>query len=142
MRVAIVGSSGRHWTPKQRELACKKIKDILTDEDYYDFNPGDPGDITFPTFISGGCPKGGVDIWAEIIADFIGLDKRIHYPENNLWEPNGYKKRNEKIARDCDALFCIDPDNRGWSGGRYTMKRADFYGKETHLILIPSDNNE
>lgn len=136
MRLAIVGSEAIHWTPETRTKACAKIKEILIDDTYYDFNPVDPGDITYPTFISGGCPKGGIDIWAEIIADFIGLKKKIHYPENNQWEPEGYKARNEKIAMDCDVLFCIDPVGRSWSGGRHTMKRAEFYGKETHLIRV------
>lgn len=136
MRIAIVGSSGRYWSPKQRENACKKIKEILIDDVYYEFNRDDPGDITYPTFISGGCPKGGIDIWAEIIADFIGLEKKIHYPTYEQWAPQGYAERNEKIARDCDVLFCIEPDTRDWSGGRWTMKRADFYGVETHLIIV------
>ena len=136
MKIAIVGSEAKHWTPKTRELACKKIQEILIDDTYYDFNPADPGDITYPIFISGGCPKGGIDIWAEIIADFIGLEKRIYYPVNNRWEPDGYKARNEHIAIDCDVLFCIDPKERDWSGGRWTMKRADFYGRETHLITV------
>jgi len=136
MRIAIVGSEEKYWTPETREEACREIKKILTDDTYYDFNPADPGDVTYPTLISGGCPNGGVDIWAEIIADFIGLDKKIYYPENDRWEPNGYKERNDKIAHDCDVLFCIDPDNRDWSGGKWTMKRADFYGRETQLILV------
>jgi len=136
MNIAIVGSEEIHWTPETRTQACQEIKKILIDDIYYEFNPADPGDITYPTLVSGGCPKGGVDIWAEIIADFIGLEKRIHYPENNWWEPNGYKERNEKIAMDCDILFCIDPAHRSWSGGRHTMSRAEFYGKETHLIIV------
>lgn len=136
MRIAIVGSEERYWTPETRALACAEIKKILTDDTYYEFNPADPGDITYPVLISGGCPKGGIDIWAEIIADFIGLDKVIYYPTYNQWEPNGYKERNEKIAQDCDILFCIDPKSREWSGGRWTMKRAEFYGKECYLITV------
>ena len=142
MRIAIVGSEEKHWTPKTRELACKKIKEILINDDYLDVNPSDPGDVIYPTLISGGCQKGGIDIWAEIIADFIGLEKKIYYPDNDRWEPNGYKDRNEKIAFDCDILYCIDPKERDWSGGRYTMKRADFYGKETYLILIDGERSK
>ena len=136
MNIAIVGSEAKYWTPETRNRACAKIKEILIDDIYYDFNRDDPGDITYPTLISGGCPKGGIDEWAEIIADFIGLKKRIYYPVNNIWEPDGYKARNERIAMDCDVLFCIDPVERSWSGGRHTMKRAEFYGKETHLIAV------
>lgn len=136
MNIAIVGSEASHWTPETRTKACAKIKEILIDDTYYEFSRDDPGDITYPTLISGGCPKGGIDIWAEIIADFIGLEKRIYYPVNHLWEPDGYKARNERIAMACDVLFCIDPVQRSWSGGRHTMSRAEFYGKETHLISV------
>lgn len=136
VRIAIVGSEDKYWTPQTREEACKKIKEILISDEYIDFYNNNPDDVIFPTLISGGCPKGGVDIWAEIIADFIGLKKEIYYPENEQWEPNGYKERNDKIAYTCDILFCIDPADRDWSGGRYTMKRAEFYGKETHLITV------
>ena len=138
VRIAIVGSEDKHWTPDTRESACKEIKKILINDDYLDYVNNNPYDVIYPTLISGGCPKGGIDIWAEIIADFIGLDKEIYYPENNVWEPNGYKERNDKIAHTCDVLYCIDPAGREWSGGRYTMKRADFYGKETHLITVGS----
>ena len=96
----------------------------------------------YPTFISGGCHKGGIDIWAEIIADFIGLEKHIYYPTYEQWSPQGYKERNEKIARDCDILFCITPDDRYWSGGRWTMQRAEFHGKETHLITVSTKGRE
>jgi len=140
VNIAIVGSEEKYWTPELREIACKEIKKILI-----------------------------IDIWAEIIADFIGLEKKIYYPEVKNWEdvcksskatdcvyakkkngliicdatlydcPDkkiGYKTRNERIAQECDVLYCIDPASRNWSGGRWTMKRADFYGKETHLRKI------
>lgn len=136
MRIAIVGSEDKRWTPETRTLACKEIKKILINSDYLDYVNDNPYDVVYPTLISGGCPKGGIDIWAEIISDFIGLDKEIYYPENNQWEPNGYKERNDKIAHNCDILFCIEPMGLDWSGGRWTMKRAEFYGKETHLITV------
>ena len=140
MKIAIVGSEDKHWTPETRELACKKIKEILINDDYLDYNDNNPYDPIYPTLISGGCPKGGIDIWAEIIADFIGLEKNIYYPEVNRWKPNGYEERNDRIAQECDVLYCIDPESRKWSGGRWTMKRAEFYGRETHLILIEENN--
>ena len=140
MRIAIVGSEDKHWTPKTRELACKEIKKILINDDHLDYVNNNPYDVIYPTLISGGCPRGGVDIWAEIIADFIGLEKEIYYPKNNRWEPDGYKERNDRIAHECDILFCIDPKERKWSGGRWSMDRADFYGKETHLILIEEES--
>ena len=175
VNIAIVGSEEKYWTPELREIACKEIKKILINDDYLEYYNNNPYDVIYPTLISGGCPKGGIDIWAEIIADFIGLEKKIYYPEVKNWEdvcksskatdcvyakkknglviceatlydcPDkriGYKTRNERIAQDCDVLYCIDPSSRKWSGGRWTMKRADFYGKETHLIIVEEAQGE
>ena len=48
MRIAIVGSEAIHWTPETRTEACAKIKEILIDDTYYEFNRDDPGDVTYP----------------------------------------------------------------------------------------------
>lgn len=179
MKIAIVGSQGKHWTPSERTKVIQKIKDILTDDDYVDVNPADPGDVTYPTLVSGGCGSrdenekqrfdGGVDVWAEIVADFIGIKKDIKYAENFHWRDTcedvapdcpyaekrinkpiyctaalgdcpdkrkGFKNRNLEVAQDCDILYCIDPAWREWSGGRWTLERAEFCGKETYLILV------
>jgi len=150
VRISIVGSSGRHWTPAQRTKVIQKIRDILTDDEYIDhpfgpFDPlFDPGDIEYPTLVSGGCGAlgedekfkfdPGVDGYAEMVADFIGLEKDIKYPDNFSREACG--KRNREVARDCDILYCIDPYWRTWSGGMWTLKMAKEMGKETHLVLV------
>jgi len=78
------------------------------------------------TLVSGHCPKGGMDIWAEEIADELGITKEIYRPEINQWNDKGltyginddctplevakgYKSRNIQIAKACDVLYCIVP---------------------------------
>ena len=81
--------------------------------------------------VSGHCPKGGVDIWAEEIADELGIKKEIYPAEVNQWNDRycyesghthmgetvvdytrkmkGYRSRNIQIAEACDVLYCIVP---------------------------------
>ncbi len=156
IKIAIVGSEGKYWTPETRTKAVKEIEYIL----HYLSMPTDisGNKIEFDSdeviLVSGGCPKGGVDIWAEIVADVLGILKEIHYPEVNQWEDEirvgvgdivwdyeekikkGYKSRNIEIAESCDILYCINPKGRDWSGGRWTLSEAKRRGKETHLVEI------
>lgn len=160
MNIGIVGSDGKWWTPRQRTRAIKKIKDILTDDDYIEHNPFDPGDVFLPTLVTGGCGSiniderinfcGGVDEWSELVADAIGIPKIIHYSEGFGWEY--YQKRNRKILKDSNILFDIEPiwipvfgkkkysvDNINfcrWSGGTWTLERAKEKGKEIYLVII------
>ena len=124
MRVAIVGSEEKYWTAETRRQAIKKMLDIILVDHW------------LPTLISGGCPKGGVDIWVEILATVYSYDINVYHPENNRWEPNGYKKRNMEIAETCDVLYCVDPADRDWSGGMWTMNYAQKLGKEVHHIRV------
>jgi len=145
-KVAIIGSEEKYFTSSQRTDAVKEIYRILTDKPY------DWGLIN-TIFISGGCPRGGIDIWAEIVADVLGIKKQIFYPEVNQWEDQyvyvnnnksvqtkliGYESRNIQIAEACDVLYCIDPKGRKWSGGRWTLEylRKNFPNKESHLVII------
>ena len=127
----------------------------------------------YVTLVSGGCGylgedkqsylDGGVDIWAEIVADIFLIPKDIKYAETSSWEDRlvyedikterndekscqsweatgrmkkGYKTRNIEVAKDCDVLYCFDPAWREWSGGRWTYVQAGRLGKEVHLELI------
>lgn len=152
-KVAVVGSEEKYWTSDQRTKVIRKIKDILTYLEspidmLGDKLPFDPDNVIL---VSGGCPKGGVDIYAEIVADVLRIEKDIKYPEINQWEDQyvyvndnknvqtkliGYKSRNIEIAEACDVLYCIDPADRKWSGGRWTYSYARKLGKEVHLELI------
>lgn len=181
IKIAIVGSEEKHWTFEQRRKAVEEIEKIFRREARRHF----VSKLTYPNpdfmfsddvrrfkklwngqikLISGGCPKGGVDIWAEIIAVIHRILKKIFHPKINQWNDRcdyfencpckndkictanldnscgfkrtGYKSRNIQIAEECDVLYCIDPKNRKWSGGRWTMNYAKKLGKEVHLVLI------
>ena len=146
-KVGIVGSSETHWTPERRTEVVKEIKNILTylespSDMLGDKLPFDPDNVIL---VSGGCPHGGVDIWAEIVADVLEIQKEIYLPEVGRWEDipysnippkKGYKSRNIEIAKACDVLYCIDPKGRIGGGGQWTHKYAQSIGKEAHHILI------
>lgn len=97
-------------------------------------------------FVSGGCPKGGVDIWAEEVADELLtalpprlIQKAIFTPDENRWTSRGlrwgYKERNLVIAAYSDILYCIDPIGVK-SGGNWTIEQAKKIGKEVHRIEL------
>jgi len=90
-RIGIVGHAANKFTPDTEAIARKIICSILS-----------PGD----TLISGGCHLGGIDIWAEEIADELGLEKEIYLPVIHKWE-GGYKQRNLKIVETSDIVHCI-----------------------------------
>lgn len=122
MKIAIVGADEKKWKSKFLIIVAKQlIEKILKD------NPG-------CTLVSGACPKEGVDIWAEEVADKLGVPKEIYIPESNEWK--GYRKRNIEIAEVCDKLACIEPYRRNHSGGMWTMKYAEKLGKPVRLFVI------
>lgn len=93
-------------------------------------------------FISGACPKGGVDIIAENVADELGLQKLIFAPDVHQWTGTGikmgYKERDIAMAASCDILYCVDPVGVK-SGGDWTLRMARRLGKEVHRVeLSPS----
>lgn len=157
-KVAIVGSSESHWTPERKVKAIQKIKEILIKETPQKHDPtgydGTYSDWAEIMLISGGSPKGGIDIWAEIIADSLGVNKKIYKPEISQWydfnqemaggegwgrpeiHKKGYMSRNMEIAKNCDVLYCIDPKHRQGGGGFWTFGYAKSIGKEVHYVVI------
>ena len=136
VKVAIVGASAAKWPDSQRgtpELVKDKIMGILKSYDS-------------PVLISGACPYGGVDIWAEEVADSQNLRKWIFPPEQKEWK--SYRKRNIQIAETCDVLYDIVPfkefafchhhqaRDHDTSGGCWTMLRAGEMGKEAILVVL------
>ncbi len=100
--------------------------------------------------VSGGCPKGGVDIIAESVADeliggFLGghnpliHQKAIFLPDEEKWSCRGlkwgYKERNLVIAAYSDIVYCIDPKGVK-SGGNWTLEQAKKIGRETYRIEL------
>jgi len=173
MRIGIVGSEGKYWTPGQRTKVIERIFHIFNR--YADCPVERRFDYKKVTLVSGGCGArgedsrqefdGGVDVWAEIVADVLGVEKDIKYAASMRWNDlktgnptylektlKGFKTRNLEIARTCDALYCLEPKlSKGepktlWSeeyqchyrrsGGCWTMEQAERLGKEVHLEVI------
>ena len=123
VKVAVVGSEERRWAPEQKAKAKYKIRKILESYDN-------------PVLVSGACPRGGVDIWAEEIADSMGIEKIIFPAKVYRWDGSGgFKERNIKIAETCDVLYDIEPKGKR-SGGTWTLEYAEKLGKPTHRIEI------
>jgi hypothetical protein len=144
VKIAIVGPHQDKWnnlgnyTLLQAENIVKaevykifQSHAIKTKREYSEYCIEYEYDYSNIIFVSGHCPKGGVDIWAESIADSLCIKKEIFTPEVNQWEDKmvvedkgtfddnckmftahramGYKSRNIKIAETCDILYCIVP---------------------------------
>lgn len=94
-RLGIVGHAADKFTP-ETEAAAKRI----IREEARAFGA--------THIVSGRCPLGGVDIWAEEAATDLGLIPIIYPPKVNSWSaPGGYKARNLLIARDSDCVLVI-----------------------------------
>ena len=67
----------------------------------------------------------------------MGLEKLIFPPEGRGWRY--YHERNLKIARECDVIFDIEPeDRRGNSGGAWTARQAAKMGKLAIKVIVGS----
>ena len=128
MKIGIVGASEEKWTGTQKAQVKVKIKrilsfaenDVLVDSEETVIgskviNISKSVDVIL---VSGGCPKGGVDIWAEEVADELGFKKEIYKPEVNQWNDElrnwetwakGYRSRNIQVANASDILYVISP---------------------------------
>jgi len=152
MKVAIVGAQMSKWeTSEQIEEAKRFISSILL---AYTVMYGEV------ILVSGGCHKGGVDIWAEEAADKLGIDKIIFpapahqwkdilspipdghlrplkgcYIDGDFYVKRGYRSRNLQIASECDVIWCINPKGKR-SGGSWTLKKAVEMGKRGYLVTV------
>ena len=146
MKIAIVGPEESKWTEEQIpkvKCAIAQILDFAKNRRGLARHDGIMKWITndFPPYfgfyswnnckfigevevilVSGHCPKGGVDIWAEEVADELSIKKEIYPAEVNQWEDKihdydtlpirqkGYHSRNIQIAKACDVLYCFVPN--------------------------------
>jgi len=94
MKVGIVGHEAAKFTPETEKQARDLIRKLL--EPAY-------------CVVSGHCPLGGIDMWAEEIADELGIPKLIFPPKDLSWS-EGYKPRNLLIAKNSDIVHCIVVD--------------------------------
>lgn len=143
--IGIVGSEKAKFTSTGELRAKQLIRELLSQP-----NVG---------FTSGACHLGGIDIWAEEIADELKLFKRIFPPRVYNWS-GGYKPRNIQIAQACTELHNITVDrlpvdfigmrfshcyhcngsvNHIKSGGCWTKNYTESLGKPGVLHIIVND---
>lgn len=93
MKIGIVGHEAAKFTKSGEQQARKIIYNLLDNN-------------REATLVSGHCHLGGIDIWAEEIADMLGIAKIIFPPRTFVWS-TGYKPRNIQIANTSDIVHCI-----------------------------------
>jgi len=114
-KIAIVGAEAKYWSQEKARSARLAIRRIL--EQW-------PQAI----FISGDCPKGGVDIWVRKEASIQKRSFRAFPPKKHSWY--WYKKRNIQIAEEADIVMDFEPVGHS-SGGTWTAEYARKLGKIT-----------
>ena len=98
MKIAIIGHEEKKFTPATKREAISAISHIV-------LAAAEP-----PVIVSGRCHLGGVDIWAEEVADSLKVPKIIFPPEVHWWDGGdriGYKQRNIQIAQAADVVYVI-----------------------------------
>ncbi len=141
MKVGIVGHEAKKFIPYTEQMAREIIRQLL-----------EPADSIL---VSGHCHLGGIDIWAEEVADFLGRPKEIFAPATYSWA-GGYKPRNIKIAETADVVhnivvaeYPLDYDGMQFeycyhcltnqhikSGGCWTAKYARGLGKPAYWHVL------
>src|SRR2546427_7631999 len=111
MKIGIVGHGADKFTSETAELARNFITQLLAK----------PGAV----LVSGRSPVGGIDVWAEEIADELCIPKIIHAPEVEQWNPPGrygYRARNLDIGKDSDVVYVIVVKDYppGYDGQRFS----------------------
>lgn len=159
MKIAIVGGEEDKWSPKRKEIAQRWILKILNeaknghlflvpsmDPMTWSFKQLGPQDS--PILVSGRCPKGGVDIWAEEVADKLGILKEIRLPEVNQWLDKvvfgarnriGYRSRNVEIAIASKILYDIEPAKSCWRCGGSGFFEGKDIGQEKDCSFCEGD---
>lgn len=113
LKVVIVGAEQKFWELRKESLVRFFITKVMKD---------------FPEalYISGDCPKGGVDIWVREIAQSLNRNFKAYPPkkDTSYW----YKKRNKQMAEEGDIIIDIEPKGHR-SGGTWTLNYAHKLGK-------------
>lgn len=143
VKIGIIGHAEDKFTPQSSEEAKRIIRTLLLE----------PG----VTLVSGRSPLGGIDVYAEEVADQLGVPKDIKAPGTKSWSgKNGYRERNLAIAEASDKVFVLVVDeypasykglrfNQCYhcglsthvkSGACWTAKKAQAQGKKAFWIII------
>lgn len=141
--VGIVGHEAAKFTSYTEREARRIIAGLLDGEN--------------TVLVSGRSPLGGVDVWAEEVAEALQRRTVIFPPTARQWEgAGGFKERNQQIADASHELHCIvvaqlPPEYRGMrfpkcyhcdtdehvkSGGCWTVRRGMAQGKPGHWHVI------
>lgn len=88
--------------------------------------------------VSGGAE--GVDTMAAEVAMMLGREVREHLPHCQRWPC--FKKRNLKIAQDCDALTRIVSEDSKTYGSGWTRDRAAEMLKPTREYRVGGDHTQ
>jgi len=137
MKIGIVGSEGYSFTELGQQRAREEIRKLIS-----------PQDIDF--MVSGNCPEGGIDIWAEEESSKEGVAMMI-FPPGRV----GCTRRNLQIAENSDVVVTIQPDKSRAdatprlcyfcgtdvpghipSGGCWTGNEARKMGKEFRTVIV------
>lgn len=95
MKLGVVGHGQEKFTKRTEGLATQAIINAVLR-----YGP--------THIVSGHSPLGGVDLYAEQVAERLGVPTIIHAPRYHTWSgPGGYKERNLAIARDSDLVLCV-----------------------------------
>jgi len=111
--VAIIGHGRDKFGPESARVACHVIADIFRDHGPHNL-----------VLVSGRSPRGGVDVWAEDMAEILGLRTDIKAPKTMSWSgPGGYRDRNLDIAQTADVVHVIVVDTYpdGYEGQRFKI---------------------
>ena len=123
--IGIVGHGDNKFDINTKAAAIEKIIQLLSQPDV--------------GLVSGHAPVGGIDIWAEDIADQLKIPKKIFAPAIFKWNPPGqygFKARNLDIAKFSDEVLNIVVQKlpEGYTGPRY----YDYHCKDSMPSHIKS----
>lgn len=115
--IGIVGAEETKFTELGKKRAKLEIAKAISEPTYLTVTTG----IT-----SGHCHLGGIDIWAEEAARYIGGDfwnNSLIYPPKTYSWATGYKPRNIQIAQACNFLLNIVVDYYpvGYTGMKFDI---------------------
>lgn len=125
MYLAVVGST--NITDRQRGLAS-----VIIDGFFHAYSP--------ELVISGGAvgidslARGRVTAWNRSQSWNINFMEFL--PENFRWKPDGFEKRNLKIAEECTDLLCIRTTQSTTYGSGWTADQAERLGKTVWRLTI------
>lgn len=122
MKIAIVGSS--QLIGAETDAAEKLVQLIVMANSRW----------SGCVLVSGGAT--GIDSIAELEASLNNWQTEIYLPENNRWEPDGYKDRNMKIAEACHVLYCIRSRNSNTYGSGWTADYAEKLGRVVWRFFV------